>query len=324
MRTCRSCKTPKPPDQFPPRNANGNYSSDCTECRAKPSLRVCRKCRVPKTPDQYPPKVGTGPNAYALICLECREEFEQPRQEDAALLAAGRRRCTTCQITKPLDNFSQRSDRGGLYYSRCKSCVADASARHYRANEERERERAAAGLEALEADGVTTKKCGECLKVRSLNQFVRDRRSLDGLKRTCRDCDRAAMRLTREADPERDARQSADRHLRLYGIDRDIFEAIAAAQDNKCFICQVPRAELKSSKGFHTDHDHRTGAIRSLICRGCNVMLGNAQDDPAVLCRGAAYLEYFKTIRTPPRNSPLTSWLQYLSSAPNRVPEETK
>jgi hypothetical protein len=49
-------------------------------------------------------------------------------------------------------------------------------------------------------------------------------------------------------------------------------------------ICKVRPAE-------HVDHDHKTGKVREVLCFTCNVMLGQAQDDPALLVRAVAYLQ---------------------------------
>lgn len=38
------------------------------------------------------------------------------------------------------------------------------------------------------------------------------------------------------------------------------------------------------------DHDHKTGKHRGWICTNCNIMLGYAKDNPAVLIAGAKYL----------------------------------
>jgi hypothetical protein len=39
------------------------------------------------------------------------------------------------------------------------------------------------------------------------------------------------------------------------------------------------------------DHCHTTGLTRDPLCRKCNMMLGLAADDPALLRRAAQYLE---------------------------------
>jgi len=39
------------------------------------------------------------------------------------------------------------------------------------------------------------------------------------------------------------------------------------------------------------DHDHKTGFIRGLLCHQCNVMLGAARDNVAVLASAIRYLQ---------------------------------
>jgi hypothetical protein len=55
-----------------------------------------------------------------------------------------------------------------------------------------------------------------------------------------------------------------------------------------CDICAGPPDEGKS---LHYDHCHQTGGFRGWLCRECNLMLGNARDNPQRLRDGAAYLE---------------------------------
>lgn len=71
------------------------------------------------------------------------------------------------------------------------------------------------------------------------------------------------------------------------------------AQGGACAVCGRPLPLVPN-----VDHDHRRAAlhphrtdrgcrycVRGLTCRDCNLMLGNARDDPRVLRAGADYLE---------------------------------
>jgi len=57
-----------------------------------------------------------------------------------------------------------------------------------------------------------------------------------------------------------------------------------------CDICEGPP---DPKRGMHFDHCHQIGKFRGWLCRKCNLMLGNAEDDPSRLRKGADYLERF-------------------------------
>jgi hypothetical protein len=76
-----------------------------------------------------------------------------------------------------------------------------------------------------------------------------------------------------------------DRHLRKsYGLTEEDVDAMRAEQGGLCAVCREDPAVA-------IDHDHNTGAVRGLTCHNCNLMLGNAKEDPARLLAGVAYLE---------------------------------
>lgn len=66
------------------------------------------------------------------------------------------------------------------------------------------------------------------------------------------------------------------------------YEAELERQGGGCAICKKPPSGYKG-KLVH-DHDPATGNFRGLLCQPCNLMLGNAQEDPAILAAGAEYL----------------------------------
>lgn len=73
-----------------------------------------------------------------------------------------------------------------------------------------------------------------------------------------------------------------------YGIGTDEYYQMLAAQDGKCAVCkQAPRGRRR----LFVDHDHVTGAVRGLLCGGCNSGLGFFKDSAANL---AAAIDYLK------------------------------
>jgi hypothetical protein len=60
-----------------------------------------------------------------------------------------------------------------------------------------------------------------------------------------------------------------------------------------CKVCGCSMSLVgKSSESCHIDHDHKTGKVRGLLCRSCNLALGFTKDSPKILQRLIGYLRY--------------------------------
>jgi hypothetical protein len=59
-----------------------------------------------------------------------------------------------------------------------------------------------------------------------------------------------------------------------YGITEDDYNLMSAKQNNSCAICKQ-----KSEINLSVDHCHKTGIVRGLLCRNCNLALGYLKDD---------------------------------------------
>lgn len=74
----------------------------------------------------------------------------------------------------------------------------------------------------------------------------------------------------------------ASRRKIKYGITRDQYDALLKAQDNRCALCRQMEKHLtpKTCKpaSLSVDHDHRTGKVRGLLCRACNIALAVAEN----------------------------------------------
>lgn len=111
----------------------------------------------------------------------------------------------------------------------------------------------------------------------------------------------------RLANPEKnkdnrpkDIKAKANRTTRLktdYGLSWEQFEQMVEDQGGLCGICQrtaVSTSIIPRGSGIPrtvVDHDHVTGVVRGLLCVPCNLMLGYADDDVAILGRGIDYLK---------------------------------
>lgn len=73
-----------------------------------------------------------------------------------------------------------------------------------------------------------------------------------------------------------------------YGIDTSQYEAMLSTQEHQCAICTWKHSEFEP---LVIDHDHRTGAVRALLCRSCNHLLGLFNDRADLLRRAKQYLE---------------------------------
>jgi hypothetical protein len=71
-----------------------------------------------------------------------------------------------------------------------------------------------------------------------------------------------------------------------YGITLEQWNEKFKQQDSCCAICGTkdPRG-----KNWHTDHNHTTGKIRSILCGWCNTGLGKFQEDWRLLFIAGIY-----------------------------------
>jgi hypothetical protein len=153
------------------------------------------------------------------------------------------------------------------------------------------------------------KTCSKCTQTKPSGQFYRG-------KSYCKQCSKEAHAKWVEANREhRNAYQQrwALRHVavvkaqkkkwyesnkdkvagqdrfRRYGLTQEQYGALLLRQDGCCAICKSP--EPKGRGRWHVDHDHKTGAVRALLCTGCNLGVGHFRDDPKLLRAAADYLE---------------------------------
>jgi hypothetical protein len=95
-----------------------------------------------------------------------------------------------------------------------------------------------------------------------------------------------------EKNHARVAVMQRERVARKRGLSLLDIENMLAKQGGGCAICATTTPRGKGT--WIIDHDHKTGAVRGLLCTTCNLALGQMGDDPDRLRKAAKYLEASK------------------------------
>ena len=86
---------------------------------------------------------------------------------------------------------------------------------------------------------------------------------------------RAWRKKRRKAEPEKVGIEDHRAKIwKLYGLTSEGYETLLKDQKGVCALCGRPPKIQRLS----VDHDHDTGRIRGLLCRGCNSSLGQLGD----------------------------------------------
>ncbi|MGQ4733406.1 endonuclease domain-containing protein [Streptomyces sp. Ju416(a)] len=121
-----------------------------------------------------------------------------------------------------------------------------------------------------------TRTCNKCAQAKPLEQFPK--RDKQTRKYTCKPCYNEIrrtrgdyLRCNRTRKPEAPGAGRWRGLKERYGLTREQYVALAAAQSGVCAMCQQPP---KSVRPLVVDHCHNTGVIRGLLCVYCNVAVG--------------------------------------------------
>jgi len=134
--------------------------------------------------------------------------------------------------------------------------------------------------------------CSECKMMLPYRMFAKYTDKANGRTKyfsCCRKCATIRSQRYRKTHPEWYINEKRKAVCNKFGLSIEEYNKMYVLQNSRCKICGIPEAEL--NKKFAIDHCHETGLIRGLLCESCNIMLGNAKDNPTILRLGAEYLE---------------------------------
>jgi hypothetical protein len=140
------------------------------------------------------------------------------------------------------------------------------------------------------------KKCGgKCHKILPLESFYLCRSGRDGRDSRCKDCAKANQKVVRARGikNDKDYNTPARRcHLKKYGLTLEEYQEKLEKQNHCCAICKEPEVIRQGGvlSNLCIDHDHVTNAVRELLCRRCNALIGHAKDSIEILQVAIEYL----------------------------------
>ena len=110
----------------------------------------------------------------------------------------------------------------------------------------------------------------------------------------CKPCANARATKWNKDNPDK-LRQ---RHIKkTYGLSHEEYLAMFEKYDGSCWICLKPETDIVPQTGaiksLAVDHNHKTGTIRGLLCRRCNVSLGLLREDVTTLNNMLNYMDHF-------------------------------
>lgn len=238
----------------------------CLECRVSWRYNSATKKVVPlnRQPIEVAPCIKCQRplfGVYATMCAECRKAW---------------RRCSNCKEIKASAAFAGA-------YRECRACNNERGRKKGRCCLRCKAEMVGRGTQCLCNDcRPDWKWCNRCQRVLPREGF-----NFTGARSYpyCREC------WSRPAEGQEQKDRSYQYHLRRkFSITKE--EAAKLAAHKRCDICKAPRGKQR----FHVDHCHRSGKIRGVLCRECNLALGHVEDRK----RLAKIFRYLSAKESPP------------------------
>jgi ribosomal protein L37E len=77
--------------------------------------------------------------------------------------------------------------------------------------------------------------------------------------------------------------------MRVFGITVEQYDQMFDEQKGLCAICG--KSEIIPNKRLNIDHNHKTGAVRKLLCTTCNFFVGRMELDMELTEKVLGYIK---------------------------------
>ena len=188
------------------------------------------------------------------------------------------KRCSKCEIVKPIEQFSRQRQPNGREgrRSQCKACIKVSSAAYLQANSEKKKTyQSTYSQESREKINACYRERDRVRKANDPEYRVRKQES---------------SKKAKACNPEKYRKLGRKGLLKRYNLTVQEYEQMYQAQNGLCAVCGNPQV---TGKQLSVDHDHVTGLVRGLLCVRCNYGIGYFQENISFLENAIAYLHAF-------------------------------
>ena len=152
---------------------------------------------------------------------------------------------------------------------------------------------------------VSEKTCTKCNETKSLKDyyFKKDKKGNKKTRAICKLChaeynknweknnkDKAAA-ITKRYRHKYPDKTRAIALKRYFDMTLEELNQIEKEQNTSCMICKIHQDDL--GERLCVDHDHETKNVRGILCRRCNLGLGQFKDDVKLLKSAIKYLKKY-------------------------------
>ena len=138
---------------------------------------------------------------------------------------------------------------------------------------------------------LEVKVCGKCKTEKPIDAFYRNKSTLNGRYGWCKKCCSKYHKEKGYSRTNKAKLYNKKYHLRKnYGLTLVDFDKMVENQNGVCAICGKPEIIYPR---LCVDHNHKTGKMRGLLCRECNIVLGFFEKDPNIGNKIKKYLEKY-------------------------------
>ena len=210
--------------------------------------------------------------------------------------------CSKCKIEKPFSDFyKDKSKKHGLS-GWCKQCVQVK----YEDPVEREKQRISKknwvknNPEKVARYNEKTKEQRkkyrelnkESIKIGQQKWYEKNKERISILRKENYQLNKEEIQKNQHSYRNKPSSKKRSRNyslMRMYGIDTNVYNQILESQNYTCAICGSNETGGRG-KYFSVDHCHVTKKVRGLLCKSCNIMLGEAKDNTRILSKAIEYL----------------------------------